>query len=142
MKDKEKQIEEMAKDLVGEDYAVVIVQARTTSLSNQTKKHLQKLIKKGWVKLPKDSVVLSKEKYELLVECSSYEGVMKALKNEYTKGSKETAEKFIKECKKYKVKKFSPICIDQRQTGVSWIEVPEWKFDEFAKQFGVEIKEN
>jgi hypothetical protein len=59
----------------------------------------------------------------------------------YFDGSKETAEKFTKECKKYKVKKFSPVGIDQRDTGVSWIEMPEWKFDEFAKQFEVEIKE-
>ena len=65
---------------------------------------------------------------------------------EYTKSlamiEKETVEKFIKECKKYKVKKFNFIGIDQRDVGISWIEMPEWKFDEFAKQFGFNIKED
>ena len=64
--DKEKQIEEMAKDLKGEDYAVVIVQGKTTSLSNQTKKYLRRLIDKGYRKITENEVVISKKEYENL----------------------------------------------------------------------------
>lgn len=46
-------------------------------------------------KINKDSVVLSKAKYEMLTACSSYEGIMGKLKDEYIRGSKETAEKLI-----------------------------------------------
>ena len=112
-------------------------------------------------KLPDDSVVLSREEYEKLkkFEYRVQSGVCMTQKEwfdfcnedsnrrtclrieEREKERKETAEKFIKECKKYKVKKFSPVGIDQRDKGVSWIEMPEWKLDELAKQLGVEIKE-
>lgn len=101
--------------------------------------------------IPKYNEKLSVNKYKLDLfqklckereRADSWEDRYKLLEEELKQERKETAEKFIKECKKYKVKKFSSIGIDQQETGVSWIEMPEWKFDEFAKQFGVEIKEN
>lgn len=101
-------------------------------------------------KLPKDSIVFSKEEAEdkVIITKKEYDKLKYTFNCGYPvykqglkEGSKETAEKFIKECKKYKVKKFSPIGIDQRDVGVSWIEMPEWKLEEFAKQFGIKIKE-
>ena len=56
----EKMIEEMAKDLQGKDYAVVIVQGKTTNISNQTKKYLTRLIDKGYRKIPEGAVVLTR----------------------------------------------------------------------------------
>ena len=94
---------------------------------------------------PKDDIVLSKEKYELLVECSSYEGVMKALKNEYTKGSKETAEKILNflEENRHKYEMWYLISELRKYFGIE--QDNSWVFgdlaDELAKQFGVEIKE-
>ena len=130
MKNKEKQIEEMSdllEHIIFQYYPHLIPE-------EELKKHAEYALKYYQPKLPKDSIVLSG------LELADYKHY-----KEYTKSlamvEKETAEKFIKECKKYKVKKFSPVGIDQRDTGVSWIEMPEWKFDEFAKQFDVEVKE-
>ena len=61
---KNKQIEEMASDLCGSDYAVVIIQGKSTKLSNQTKNYLKRLIDKGWIKSDKDSVVLSRGEWK------------------------------------------------------------------------------
>lgn len=88
--------------------------------------------------VPKDSVLLSKKEYNKTLEQFRQEIV--TLSQELVNSRKEMVEKFIEECKKYKVKKFSPVGIDQRDTGVSWIEMPEWKFDEFVKQFGAEVE--
>ena len=88
-------------------------------------------------KLLENSVVLSKEKYELLVECSSYEGVMKALKNEYTKGSKETVEKykgFIRE-----LLTNGDDSITTYYGGVKYRLIREDDLQELAKQLGIEI---
>ena len=83
-------------------------------------------------------VVLSREEYELLVECSSYEGVMKALKNEYKRGSKETAEKFAE---KLKLRLFEYMDNDVSYKEFCKANVVCGEIDELAKQFGVEIKE-
>jgi regulator of replication initiation timing len=141
VKNKEKQIEEMEQFLVQE-----IVCSKSWKPRDIIER-LSKMI------IPEDSIVVSKEEYEKLqtdMRRLAYQNCNLTIENknlkedldiEILKG-KETAEKFIKECKKYKVKKFSPVGIEQRDAGVSWIEMPEWKFDELAKQFGVEIKEN
>ncbi len=154
MKDKEKQIEEMANCFncvckpVCMKTADINKEQELLSWNEYIKqygcKHYQP-------KLPEDSVVLSKEEYENIYEQAEQNVLAniadggtschRCIEQHEKKASKETAEKFIKECKKYKVKKFSPIGISQRDTGVLWIEMPEWKFDELAKQFGVEIKE-
>lgn len=124
MKDKE-MIEEMTKDKL----IKVILQSGGLTINMfgrgerivraDVDKLANNLIESGLI-IPQDSVVLSKEKYELLVECSSYEGVMKALKNEYIKGSKETAEKILERGK---------YCMPSG--------LREW----IIEQFGVEIKE-
>lgn len=92
-------------------------------------------------------VVLSKEKYELLVECSSYEGVMKALKNEYAKGSKETAEKcysIIDNETHAWIKHIAKMDIDISKRNII-ISIASGLFESIkeniAKQFKVEIKE-
>ncbi len=161
MKEREKQIEEMAKadkdliqlcKLLFENWDGTVINAAKTVLE-----HYQP-------KIPEDSVVLSREEIDSAEYFYVQDGELKLIEkgrgkfitnewykellmkmplgHELAKERKETAEKFIKECKKYKVKKFSPVDIYQRDTGVSWIEMPEWKLDEFVKQFGVEIKEN
>ena len=132
MIDKEKQTEEMVKSCKNCVHNVVCDKKLNLKyfFDNHDCEHYQP-------KLSKDSVVLSKEEWECL-----HNDYAKALYNARKNERKETAEKFIKECKKYKVKKFSPIGIDQRDAGVTWIEMPEWKFDEFIKQFEAEIKES
>ena len=66
MKDKEKQIEEMAKDLTKHiDKTIYGVRS-----SNEREKCATFLVDKGWVKLPKDSVVLSREEFEEKYETS------------------------------------------------------------------------
>ena len=158
MKDKENQIiEELANDIYS-------LKSCDTSFEENCKLLSYDLVTLGWIKPDKNSVVLSKEEYEILLnkEClrgwiwkegfndgkKLYSETLACMRDtienqkvELENKGKETAEKFIKECKKYKVKKFSPVGIDQRDTGVSWIEMPEWKFDEFAKQFDIEIQE-
>ena len=106
------EIEEMTKDLYEE--------LKTENIPYHKCDYIaQKFIAMGWIKLNEDKVVISKEEYELLVECSSYEN----LENEYTKGSKETAEKCIRLIKKTYFTK-EALC------------------EFIARQFDVEIKEN
>lgn len=133
MKDKEKQIEEMTKNI----YENVYLQGH---FPKGTSKAIARfIIEQGYRKLPEDSVVLSREKYELLVECSSYEGVMKTLKNEYDKGGKKTAKKDFNsiiqalEERKERVKSFYGI---KESVGV---DIAIRTVKELAKQFGVEI---
>ena len=74
-----------------------------------------------------DKVVLSKAKYEMLVACSSYEGVIGKLKDEYVRGSKETAEKFYE---------FAKAWFGDDEQNDYFVEVKN-----LAKSLGVEIKE-
>ena len=116
------------------------------------------LVEMGYQRIKKDDIIISKEEYSCLKSIEkSYdpfwfctfggcEGVCKECKDTcemsiFVKERKKILEKFIKECKKYKVEKFSTVGIDQQKTGVSWIEMPEWKFDEFIKQFNIDIKD-
>lgn len=88
-RDKEKQIiEELANDIYGS-------KSCDTSFEENCKLLAYDLVTLGWIKLNENSVVLSKAKYEMLTACSSYEGVIGKLKDEYIRGSKETAEKVI-----------------------------------------------
>jgi hypothetical protein len=106
MEDKEKQIEEMTKDLYGEiDYDVNYYSDDNYSEVNfnyiETAKNI---VAKGWVKPNKDSVVLSKEEYD------DYLNLKDLLDKGYFtsenrvaihKARKETAEKFAKKIQDY-----------------------------------------
>lgn len=124
--DKEKQIEEMAKvikdtwlvDLEGNTYSVCefLDSVDIESIARELLKHYQP-------KLPKDSVVLSREEYQ--------KNILKANSDGYSAGkidgSKETAEKILNFLRK--------------DNGVNaWSII---KYEKFIKeQFGVEIKED
>ena len=136
MKDKDDRIKELAKDM-----GIGFQLSGTTRFGPVA----AELVEMGYQRIKKDDIVISKEEYY------KYQNLKRDVEHSFEydqgytdgqiKGSKETAEKCIKVCKKYKVKKFSPVGIDQRDIGVSWIEMPEWKLDEFAKQFDIEVKE-
>lgn len=87
-------------------------------------------------KLPKDSVILSKAKYEMLTACSSYEGVIGKLKGEYIKGSKETIEKIFEILYQWldleNIEKYGFVTIQK----FDFLR----KFREISKQLGVEIR--
>ena len=123
MKDNEKQIEEMASDM---DYGCT----KRDLYPDDAKEIAKALYLLGYRKLPEDSVVLSRAKYEMLVACSSYEGVIGKLKDEYIRGSKETAEKIFNSI--FKLESYDD----------GWNELYyKDHIIQLAKQFGVEIKE-
>jgi hypothetical protein len=133
MEDKEKQIEEMTKDLYGEiDYDVNYYSDDNYSEVNfnyiETAKNI---LAKGRVKPNKDSVVLSKEEYD------DYLNLKDLLDKGYFtsenrvaihKARKETAEKFVKE-------------VDDCMQGSDLARIMAYRIKELAKQLGVEIKE-
>ena len=101
MKDKEKQIEEMAKDItyLTLDREVFVSATNTKkvgwTLSEEGNKLISEtLISKGWTKLPEDSIVISREEYNDL------KGLEKKfddyLIKEIIATRKETAEKILK----------------------------------------------
>jgi transcriptional regulator of heat shock response len=104
------------------------------------------LLEKYQPKLPEDSVVLSREEYEILTKDIEHptDKVLKKLvvgKNILTeqvieKTSKETAEKMLKEiyCKSVKH-------IKGKELSECFIELSFEQFDELARFIGVEIKE-
>ena len=92
-------------------------------------------------KLPKDSVVLSREEYELYdIVKKGYPNDVSCLSEKFTeidhKARKETAEKMLKEiyCKSVKH-------IKGKELSECFIELSFEQFDELAKRCGVEIKE-
>ena len=156
MKDKEKQINEMAKDLekvekeaysrlVKETQAYVKEHYRYNSKEDYSLAHTktvfeltaEEMTKLGWVKLPKDSVVLSKEEYQ------------KDFSNQFNKGykygSKETAEKILRELKHSEFKFAVEINRSSQEDVSKALEELRksifGKINELAKEFGVEIKE-
>ena len=133
MKDKEKQIEEMAKDILSA-YGV------NKLYSNQVAEYLYNA---GYRKLPKDSVVLSREEYKLLFDIKKkFEtadgdeitavSLLMWLKELTARERKETAEKW---------KVFIKSLFNDGWFTVADNEKVHKVVDEFAKQFGVEIKE-
>jgi hypothetical protein len=153
MKDKEKQIEEMAKDLKQH----IIKTIYGVRSSNEREKCANYLVSKGWIKPNKDSVVLSREEFEnlgLVVETiQEYESVngqpklvnekkiVKKLKTNLTdllnqelkelqiaQARKETAEKILRE-----------VADCMQSSDLS--RIMAYRIKELAKQFGVEIKE-
>lgn len=144
MKDKEKQIEEMAKSdkdlmqlckLLFENWDGTVINVAKTVLE-----HYQP-------KLPEDSVVLSREEkqeYENLVKLLIYDKPIKSRVYEFVKdtkyqASKETAEKykgFIRE-----LLTNGDDSITTYYGDVKYRLIREDDLQELAKQFGVEIKE-
>ena len=109
---KEKQIEEMAKDM-----GVSFQLAGTTRFGAVA----EALIRFGWIKPSKDSVVLSKEEYEALKKQIEYwEHETKVARQDLFEERKETAEKIYRELQGH---------------GTTYVK--KW----IKEQFGVEIKE-
>ena len=149
MKDKEKQIEEMAKALLEYIKAYGKLHLTVDGIDNTARL----FVKFGITKLPKDSVVLSREEFE---ELKQYEEKVKSgacftqkewldLCDEECKRNtenlskarqlarKETAEKILKEIEK--------LCyFNHREYSCGEI-ITLRDVNELAKQFGVEIKE-
>lgn len=140
MKDKEKQIEEMAKDIENTILGLGI------HLCN---KSAEKLYNLGYRKIDKDSVVLSKEEYEALKKQIEYwEHETKVARQDLFEESKETAEKILneqyQECKvaEQDVLKIRGGKNDDYYKGFSLgMTNTKMHIQELAKQFGVEIKE-
>ena len=130
MKDKENQIEEMAKVLCINDNFQCNTCPSMEKCFNYS--HAKKLYNAGYQKLPEDTVVLSREEYEELKQSKKdkqlayfgWEDALNSLKGlnaDLKQISKKTAEKIYKEY----------LC------DILSLKAKE----EFAKQFGVEIKE-
>jgi hypothetical protein len=122
MKDKEKQIEEMAKECCKDFYKC----KPRYDLNCIIRQALEKALNQGYRKIPEDSVVLSREEFENNLTLSIG----------YEIGSKETAEKIFTEV------------LDLEQLKVirdmGWETIYNSLCNEIlelAKQFGVEIKE-
>lgn len=116
MKDKEKQIEEMTNII--DDCTWVTDENYCESISCEYC-HAKRLYDKGYRKIDKDSVVLSKEEY------------VKKICEEYENG--------IKDCKFHYEYMAIPHII---QVVKDKPDISDVKIEELIKQLGVEIKEN
>ena len=126
MKDKEKQIEEMAR---------VLCQNQCTSCTGATCLALlncKTLYEQGYRKLPKDSVVLKREELDKIKTNNFSYGVEKGYKSGVIDGSKETVEKILKTIKE-SLSKYDNHYKIEKVNFIKWL-------NELAKQFGVEIK--
>ena len=125
---KQQQIEEMAKFMHYKTYGKDCENVKCELCWCPSENDAEALYNAGYRKLPEDSVVLSKEEYEILKikekEKHWLETCMSVWKNAKIDGSKETAEKFLQLA--------YDRCLEK-----SFIK----KVEELAKQFGVEIKE-
>lgn len=113
-------------------------------------RHAEALYNTGYRKLPKDSVVLSREEYEMMANqyknleikysnlCDNYrlcKDANETLKQNIIITRKEIAEKFVNETIKRKQTLMNPYTDDESEcVSTFWIY-------ELAKQFSVEIKE-
>ena len=130
MKDKEKQIEEMAKVIKSANEINCIRTCDNCNYYNDDSKCISfgqaiALYEQGYRKLPENSVVLSREEYEKLKMLEEGHITCEDVLEFVEKARKETAEKIINMLKQ-------PPYID-------FIE--SWVLEDVAKQFGVEIKE-
>lgn len=147
LKEQEKQIEEMA---------VELMQAVGDWLDRSRARSIMSiLLVSGWVKLSEDRVVLSKEEYESLKNepvsiFKNYQEMVKfyggevrnlkaeneELKNQLTKERKEMAEKFY-DLVKEKIEQIEKFYFDNGKIGYNGLTVRELK--ELVKQLGVEV---
>ena len=162
MKDKEKQIEEMAKDIpyLTLDRTVFVGATETKNVSwtlseEDNKIIAETLISKGWIKPDKDSVVLTREEYNEYVELRNSEIAelvkenkvlgkqcldwMKLYHKQLTKtkqSSKETAEKYSEMVTKFILELFKNARISGSQR-----DLLLKRNKKLAKQFGVELEQ-
>ena len=132
MENKEKQIEEMAKELEKDINTPMYSYHYLAS----------KLQPKGWVKSNEDSVMFSREEYIKNLNTHYYMG-QREVEEEYKtiqipKERKETAEKAFEITKKIIDKKYA---IETPWTRATLSNIINQIEKEFAKQFGIEIKE-
>ena len=141
-----KQIEEMAKDIHKELETENIPYHECDFMA-------QRLIKRGWIKPDKDSVVLSMEEYERLKRIETEKDRLYEMKldlenqliekgwTEY-EGADEIEKRVSKETAE-KIKGFILSKLYEATDDLTRLILREiyWQVDEFAKQFGVEIKE-
>ena len=143
MKDKEKQIEEMAK----------VLENRIINKNWRAEKLAKELYE---IAVPKDSIVLIRKEVESICDKCHWvndykilkiheEEVIKLCEQEVRQASKETAEKILRELKHSEFK-FTIEINKSSQEDVSKVleEVRKsvfGKINDFVKQFGVEIKE-
>ena len=83
--------------------------------------------------LPEDSVVLSREEYELLknnLDKGNYGEFESGFSQGYEKGSKETVEKILRE-----------LYSEATSNVIETVELTTFQIEQLAKQFGLEIKE-
>ena len=132
MKDKEKQIEEMAMIMCENDCEECrreSIEFYGNSYEEETQcvfnAGAEKLYEQGYRKIPKDSVVLTREEYQKDFSSQFNKG--------YKHGSKETAEKILAEMQEFfrPFDKKSPIFLDLLLT----------KLENIVKQCCVETKE-
>jgi phage pi2 protein 07 len=137
MKDKEKQIEEMEYDIsyIDSNGYYYDEDGYKQDAYADTQKIAESLVDKGWVKLPKDRVVLSKEEFEKL------KGRAEEVFNEMTERMK--AE--VKIAKKMGIVKGSKETAEKIYYGIAWRYYDKEMLDilreYLAKEFNVEIKE-
>ena len=153
MKDKEKQIEEMAKDLEKvekEVYSIIVKETRAYvkehhkyntkedySLAHIKTVHertAEDMFNLGYRKLPEDSVVLSREEYKTLLD-NNIRADLEYWEDMLAKERKETAEKIYYKAEKKAYFKDGGYYDKDRY----YIDMEDLK--EILKQFGVEIKE-
>lgn len=129
MKDKEKQTEEMAKTMCGLENPCIMCYVQSPCLARVNAKAL---IEQGYRKLPEDSVVITKEEYEKLLDKNK--SYTQSFMFGFGKGRKETAEKFIN------LSDSDILVVDTQEYGEIEVVSVE-KLQEIAKTFRVEIKE-
>jgi len=145
MENKEKQVEEMVKDLEG----CIIYSPKRNEYNDYILDYntiVERLVKKGWIKLPEDRVVLSreqKEEYEQFksfLERNDWENI------EHMETTLDKCQKVLYERLQQSRKEMAEKCLNFVK---EWVDNDEeclgflFDFEDFiTRQFGVEIKEN
>lgn len=133
---KEQQIEEMAKDINNTWFVKSngdICGTNVKLKKNDIKMIAHQLVLEGYIKIPEDSVVLSREEQEKILTAT--EKRIKELKKQILQARKETAEKILTELLDFVNGWFEGV--ENNDFGVEFNRISK----DFAKQYGVKIKE-
>lgn len=146
MKDKEKQIQEMAQIICGRSKDdICIIDNTSCNSSCCWARNAEAIYNVGYRKHHKDSIVLSREEYEMLANqyknleikysnlCDNYrlcKDANETLKQNIILTCKETTEKILRDL-------YSEATSNVSET----VELTTFQIEQLAKQFGVEIKE-